>query len=180
MFFYLVKHDLRRNSVGIFLCMHYKNRKTFYKKSENFWPNDNGRDCSVPMSFFISTLMCDQKYFWPVIFYFFNVKMWWLKKMKITQISPSLKVFWRRHTLERKIATTKPTCNEKQGDQIGRFFAYWPIKCCGQLLKITEVALAGGAVFSSVKVMHNFWQKWVGPHFGRFHHKLIWSPWWKV
>jgi hypothetical protein len=33
---------------------------------------------------------------------------------------------------------------------------------------------------STVKFMHWLWQKWVGRHFGRFFHKLIWSPCFRV
>jgi hypothetical protein len=33
-----------------------------------------------------------------------------------------------------------------------------------------------GATFSVVKFMYSSWQKCIGLHFGRFFHKLIWSP----
>jgi hypothetical protein len=41
----------------------------------------------------------------------------------------------------------------------------------------TKVAHILGLLFSSVKVMHSFWQKWFGYILGVFSKKRIWSPW---
>jgi hypothetical protein len=35
------------------------------------------------------------------------------------------------------------------------------------------------AIFETVRLF-NFDKKCLGLHFGRFYHKLIWSPWWRV
>jgi hypothetical protein len=38
------------------------------------------------------------------------------------------------------------------------------------------VAQNFGVLFSTEKVTNYYFKKWVGLHFGRFYHKLIWSP----
>jgi hypothetical protein len=43
----------------------------------------------------------------------------------------------------------------------------------GSVLKISERAKKN----STPMAAHWLRQKWVGPHFGRFFHKLVWSPW---
>jgi hypothetical protein len=45
-----------------------------------------------------------------------------------------------------------------QGDQIGRLLAHWEMVCFGHFLSITEVAKNFDAMFSAVKIMHNFWE----------------------
>jgi hypothetical protein len=62
-----------------------------------------------------------------------------------------------------------------QDDQIDRIFAQRVIVYFGQLLETNEVAHILGKLYSSVEFMH-CGNEWVGLHFGRFFHKLIWSP----
>jgi hypothetical protein len=47
----------------------------------------------------------------------------------------------------------------------------------GSFLKSAEVARIFGLLFPLWKVYINFDKKCVGLHFGRFFHKLNWSPW---
>jgi hypothetical protein len=61
----------------------------------------------------------------------------------------------------------------RQGNQIGRIFAHWVIVYFGLCI---ENYRSSPIFWIPVKVTHKFWQKWVGPHFGWFFHKLIWSP----
>jgi hypothetical protein len=63
-----------------------------------------------------------------------------------------------------------------QGDQIGQISAYWDIVFLWQFCENYRPQIFE-LLFSAVKVMHKFKQKCVGLHFGRFFHKLIWSPW---
>jgi hypothetical protein len=44
------------------------------------------------------------------------------------------------------------------------------------LFLITDVAHMFGLLLSTVKVVHKFWQKGVGLHFGPLLHNLTWSP----
>jgi hypothetical protein len=66
-----------------------------------------------------------------------------------------------------------------QGDQIGRIFAYWAIVYVlwAVFEKITEVEKIFIYFFLQHKLTFNFDKNWVGLHFGRTCHKLIWSPW---
>jgi hypothetical protein len=75
--------------------------------------------------------------------------------------------------------------NGPQGDQIGRKFASpigW-LFSVDRFLKSTEVAHTFWPLFSYMaghfiyQCITYFWQTAVGLHFGRFFHKLIWSPW---
>jgi hypothetical protein len=57
----------------------------------------------------------------------------------------------------------------KQGDQIGRIFAFWAVVILGSFLKITEVAqIFGYFLYDTYKLCIRFDKKWVGLHFGRF------------
>jgi hypothetical protein len=51
----------------------------------------------------------------------------------------------------------------------GRFFSF------GGFMKSTAVPENFGLLFSKVKVIYYFWQKWVWLRFGQISHKLIWS-----
>jgi hypothetical protein len=72
----------------------------------------------------------------------------------------------------------KPWIRKDQGDQIGRIFSYWMIIFFVRFLKISEVAQIYGTTFSqSIRSLFILTKKWIGLHFGRLFHKLIWSPW---
>jgi hypothetical protein len=48
----------------------------------------------------------------------------------------------------------------------------------GRFLKITKSRTnCWGFSFARLKLCLHFCKKWVGRHFGRFFHKLIWSAW---
>jgi hypothetical protein len=76
-----------------------------------------------------------------------------------------------------------PSCSlrsrgRQQGDQIGRIFAGWAIVFFGQFFsKIMKAAQSFGPFFPHFRLYIRFGKKRLGLHFGRFFHKLIWSPW---
>jgi hypothetical protein len=49
----------------------------------------------------------------------------------------------------------------------------------GQFFLITLVAQYVWLLFSRQKLCINFCKNWVGLHFERFFHKIIWSHWWR-
>jgi hypothetical protein len=48
----------------------------------------------------------------------------------------------------------KASLTSNQGDQIGRIFAQWAVGFLGIVLKIMEVALILGELFSTIKVAY--------------------------
>jgi hypothetical protein len=68
--------------------------------------------------------------------------------------------------------------------RLGEFSPYGRAFTLGRFIKITKVTQNYGLFFSWVQITYvSICKKWVGLHFGRFLHKLIWSPWsytWEV
>jgi hypothetical protein len=64
----------------------------------------------------------------------------------------------------------------RQGDQIGRIFAYRVIIFLGIIVKITKGAQNSGRLFSTEKVLYSFWQKMGLATFWAIFQKLTWSP----
>jgi hypothetical protein len=65
-----------------------------------------------------------------------------------------------------------------QGDQIGRFLAFWAIVYFWAHFLNAKVAQIFGLLFFYAKIMYYIiWAKWVGQHFRRFWCKLIWLHW---
>jgi hypothetical protein len=56
----------------------------------------------------------------------------------------------------------------------GRLF---PLSICFGILKSIPYS---GLLFPRWKLCISVEQKWTGLHFGRFFHKLIWSPWYRI
>jgi hypothetical protein len=63
-------------------------------------------------------------------------------------------------------------------NRLGEFSPFGWLFSLGFVLKIREVAHIFWPIFSTVKFRYYFRQIWVGLRFGRFFHKLIWSPCW--
>jgi hypothetical protein len=63
--------------------------------------------------------------------------------------------------------------------RLGEFSPNGLLFSLGSGLKTTEEAHISGLLFSHCTsyVRKNFDKKWIGLHFGRLFHKLIWSPW---
>jgi hypothetical protein len=58
----------------------------------------------------------------------------------------------------------------------GEFSPIWLLLSFGSSLKIIEVSQILGFLATWLRVCINFDEKSIGLHFGRFFHKLIWSP----
>jgi hypothetical protein len=81
---------------------------------------------------------------------------------------------WNLHQLLVKLFDAFFACYVHfiQGDQIGRNSPNGRLFTLSSLTYINFVLL-----FSLLYNMYLFWRKGVGLYFGRFFHKLIWSPW---
>jgi hypothetical protein len=78
--------------------------------------------------------------------------------------------------------TDRQKCRESQKwlkSRVTRFGVFSPVGrlfTLGSRLKMTEVVQILGLLFPQYKLRVDFSKKWVGIHFGRLFHKLIWSP----
>jgi hypothetical protein len=63
-----------------------------------------------------------------------------------------------------------------RGTSLEEIFAFWANFFFGLFYEKYKSIPNFCATFLHGKSYNNFYKKWVGLHFGRFFHKLIWSP----
>jgi hypothetical protein len=84
------------------------------------------------------------------------------------------------HSTYTLVRTYKPSCfwGQRQGDQIGRIFAHWAfVNFWKFLVNYRSSSYFGATCFHGEGYALTLPKKWVELRFGRFFHKLIWSPW---
>jgi hypothetical protein len=97
-----------------------------------------------------------------------------LKNQFMIKILPNLALFWvKKRQFFRWNFRRKYSKNHNIGPRLGERRSF----ILGSILKITKLTQIFVLIFSRKRLCINFNKNCLGLHFGRFFHKLIWSPW---
>jgi hypothetical protein len=78
-------------------------------------------------------------------------------------------------TMFSKQPGANPTITSYNASRVTRLDEFLPTCLLGAAFLITKVVYILDYFFPRLRLYNNFNDKWVGLHFGRFFHKLIWS-----
>jgi hypothetical protein len=105
-----------------------------------------------------------------------NWEFWLEKKLSG---NPDAKEFLSLNAASKQISREKKKERQRQSDQIGQSFPYWAVIFFWQFFNkyrsIPNIRLLFNTIIKFLCIILD--EKWIGLHFGRFFHKLIWSPW---